>query len=644
MSSHYTIESMPAKPLPSEADIVIVGAGMSGLYVAWRLLRDDPKRNICIVDRINRTGGRLDSDLVEFPDGSVVKEEQGGMRFTFETMDDVMSLFLMLELDREIVPFPMNSGGNNRLYFRGHAFTNEEAKAENYSIWSELYDLDQAERGIDPKSIINTVFNRILSANPGFKQLDLRTPEFWQDFRLDCEWNGVKLIDWSLWNLLMEMGYSNECVTLLYRLLGFNGTLLSQMNAGEAFQLLEDFPSDPQFFTLTCGFSGLPNGLVDSIGMDRIHLLTTVESLTACEDGSYEISTRHTETGERHSILAKDKVVLALPRLALEKLFLRSNAFNELPSERADALWNTLMTTTDQALLKINLYYDKAWWGNHLSGQPPIAFGPNFSDLPLGSVYPFYAVDEALFASLEYRNWLKQHDLPVPPELEAKLDGIDRGKYKKPAALTIYCDFLNINFWRALQENGPHFESPLQSKHNKDDPQKIYPASQAVVREATNFFKQLFNSHYVPTPILTSARIWAGTAELGVPPSRQVGYGVHQWGMHANDREVMQTLVEPIPGIHTCGEAFSDYQGWVEGALRSADKVLAEFGLEPISVVYSKEHEQRQPSEDIKARYKEFSAERIKKYITKDFTPGEDVCGAVALDEGYDLKLAYFDD
>ena len=259
MSSHYTIESMPPKPLPTEADIVIVGAGMSGLYVAWRLLMEDPNRDICIVDRINRTGGRLDSDLVQFPDGSVVKEEQGGMRFTFDTMDDVMSLFLMLGLDSEIVPFPMNSGGNNRLYFRGHAFTNREAKAEDYVIWSELYDLDQAEQGIDPKTIINTVFNRILSANPEFDQRpDPRPPEFWQAFRLECEWNGIKLIDWSLWTLLMQMGYSNECITLLYRLLGFNGTFLSRMNAGEAFQLLEDFPSNPQFFTIVCGFSELP--------------------------------------------------------------------------------------------------------------------------------------------------------------------------------------------------------------------------------------------------------------------------------------------------------------------------------------------------------------------------------------------------
>ena len=145
----------------------------------------------------------------------------------------------------------------------------------------------------------------------------------------------------------------------------------------------------------------------------------------------------------------------------------------------------------------------------------------------------------------------------------------------------------------------------------------------------------MFNSHYVPAPVLTSARIWAGTTELGIPPSQQVGYGVHQWGMHANDKEVMEALVEPIAGIYTCGEAFSDYQGWVEGALRSADRVLAEFGLEPISDVYTKEH--GPPSKVVRAKYKEFSAERIKKYITEDFAPSEGVYEAVALDEGFNI-------
>ena len=70
--------------LPSKTDILIVGAGVSGLYAAWRLLRQDSKRKITIVDRLNRTGGRLDSDLVRLPDpydneNVVVKEEEGGV-------------------------------------------------------------------------------------------------------------------------------------------------------------------------------------------------------------------------------------------------------------------------------------------------------------------------------------------------------------------------------------------------------------------------------------------------------------------------------------------------------------------------------------------------------------------------------------
>ena len=79
----------------------------------------------------------------------------------------------------------------------------------------------------------------------------------------------------------MRCSYSNEAITMLYRVLGFNGTFLSEMNAGEAFQLLEDFPSDPGFKTLSNGFSTLPNALVDQVGMDRIFLETRVDRIEA---------------------------------------------------------------------------------------------------------------------------------------------------------------------------------------------------------------------------------------------------------------------------------------------------------------------------------------------------------------------------
>ena len=335
---HFTFEALQRyhkASIPEESDIVVVGAGMSGLYIAWRLLQDNPNQKIIIVDRLNRTGGRLDSDLVKFSDGETVKEEEGGMRFTFENMENLMSLFLLLKDDsgrpiaEQIVPFPMNSGGNNRLYFRGRSFTNKDSVANNYSIWSELYNLDAAEQGINPKSIIDTVFNRILDVNPDFTERpDNRTPEFWQKFRLECKWNNVPLKDWSLWDLLMEQGYSNECITLLYRLLGFNGTFLSEMNAGEAYQLLEDFPSEPEFKTLEDGFSTLPNALVEAIGKEKIFLKTHVESIDAVPGGNkhaegyryvLEYTTNDTcDLHEKGTVLAK-KVILGLPRLALEK-------------------------------------------------------------------------------------------------------------------------------------------------------------------------------------------------------------------------------------------------------------------------------------------------------------------------------------
>lgn len=366
--AHYTLKNLKhGKPIPNRVDVVVVGAGMSGLYSTWRLLEDNPNLNIVILEKSNRTGGRLNSDLVHFENGETVKEEEGGMRFTFDGMDDLMSLFLLLDIDREIVPFPMNSGGNNRLYFRGSSFTNADAASSDYMIWRELYDLEPAEQGVNPKNIINTVFNRILDVNPDFKERpEVRTPDFWQKFRLECKWNGVGLNEWTLWDLFISMGYSNECVTLLYRLLGFNGTFLSQMNAGVAYQLLEDFPSEPDFKTLENGFSTLPNALVDKVGHDRIFLKTDVTGIDQTQgESAYTLSYDSVDNSGRpiSGTLQADKIILGLPRLAMEKLFIRSNAFNRLPREQAANLWDTLQTTTNQALLKINLYYDKSLVG-----------------------------------------------------------------------------------------------------------------------------------------------------------------------------------------------------------------------------------------------------------------------------------------
>ncbi|KZN59550.1 amine oxidoreductase [Pseudoalteromonas luteoviolacea CPMOR-1] len=650
--THYTFgKEITDKPLPTKVKVAIVGAGMSGLYSAWRLQQEAQIQDLAIFERSNRTGGRLDSDLIEFnnlrsehPKTITVKEEQGGMRFLFDGMDDLMALFLKLNLQNDIVPFPMNSGGNNRLFFRGESFSVEDAQQDDYAIWSHLYNLDQSEQGVNPKDIVNVVFNRILEANPQFQQRpEVRGPEFWQAFRLECKWQGQTLNEWTLWDLYTNMGYSQECINMLYRVLGFNGTFLSQMNAGVAYQLLEDFPANVQFKTFKDGFSTLPNKLVEEVGTDNIHLQTSIEEIDYAEEsGLYSLHYSHTDEHGRtqKGVVQAEKVILGLPRLALEKLFVRSNAFNQLDKDKSEQLWNTLQSASNQPLLKINLYYDSAWWGRGTTGRPAVEFGPNFADLPTGSVYPFYAVNDELAAALMYQ----ERSTHPSKDVQAKLDRIGNEKYERPAALTIYCDYLNINFWSNLQNIGETYHHPHQSDYVQDVPADIYPASTAVVAQATKFFKEIFNTHYVPEPILTSARIWEGSTKFDIPASRQFGFGVHQWAVGANDKEVMETLSEPLPNLYTCGEAFSDYQGWVEGALRSTDLALEKsFGLKPFSQVYF-ENTHIHASDAIKAIYEENSSKLINQYIETNFSANTaPIDRTQDFDSVIGVDLCYFD-
>ena len=94
----------------------------------------------------------------------------------------------------------------------------------------------------------------------------------------------------------------------------------------------------------------------------------------------------------------------------------------------------------------------------------------------------------------------------------------------------------------------------------------MFPASQAIVNEAIKQFKLIFNTNYIPDPILTSYRLWNA--------QEQFGYAVHQWGLNAQDDKVIKQMVQPFEGIFTCNEAWSDMQGWVNGSLRSSNLVL----------------------------------------------------------------------
>jgi monoamine oxidase len=554
-------------PAQCAADVVIVGAGISGLYCAYRLVEQDRQqgtsRRITVIERLNRTGGRLDTDLIEIKPGEIVREEEGGMRFQY-SMTELMQLTKALGLCEQIVDFPMASSvgtppaNTNRFLLRGHSFTAAEAEAGGHKIWSTIYDLKADEKGKSPTDIVMQAYNAVLKES-GWKPPQEQTPDFWTKFREQATWRGVTVNQWQMWGLLRDMGRSEECVEMLSESIGFAGPFKAPINAGDAFQILADFPKDPQYHTFRDGFSTLPNA-VESTFPDSVQVLlgTNVNSirrdgegfqLTLTEAPQGQNSNPHVPGGETKKVTAP-QLILAVATKGMEQLFITSPALNQGPG--AQKLWDNIHSARGMKLMKINLYFDQPWWQNGTI-EPPVQFGPNFSTLPINSIYPFYSLQEGAAAALS----------------------AEENTQNKAAALTIYCDFNNTNFWAGLQNVGDLFDSPLQKKQTQKMPQTLYAASKKVVAEAKRQLGQVFALADVPEPVLTSYRLWNGMGDFE--------YAYHQWRLGVVDTDVRTYLSQPMKGVHFCNEAISDMQGWVNGAIRSSNAALKHFGIEPMA-------------------------------------------------------------
>ena len=80
-------------------------------------------------------------------------------------------------------------------------------------------------------------------------------------------------------------------------------------------------------------------------------------------------------------------------------------------------------------------------------------------------------------------------------------------------------------------------------------------------------------SEVLPSPIAACFQDWGAPA---------FGGALHFWLPGIDQDDVREHLRQPVPGVglHLCGEAWSDDQGWVDGALRNVETLLrTRFGL-----------------------------------------------------------------
>ena len=137
--------------------------------------------------------------------------------------------------------------------------------------------------------------------------------------------------------------------------------------------------------------------------------------------------------------------------------------------------------------------------------------------------------------------------------------------------LASYHDGPAVGFWSGYFPFSAHGQASPPFANRDGFLQALAP-SRAMIDEVTRQLSALHQTE-VPPPHTALYRNWS------LDP---YGAAWHFWNPHNRSWEVMARLRQPVPGanVHLCGEAYSASQGWVEGAINTAERVLdTQFGM-----------------------------------------------------------------
>ena len=231
-----------------------------------------------------------------------------------------------------------------------------------------------------------------------------------------------------------------------------------------------------------------------------------------------------------------DEVVLAMPRRALELIDL-----SELFGKDAPRVTSLIESVSPQPLFKLFACYDRPWWTEKLG----VSQGQTTTDIPIRQTYYFGT------------------------------EGLQPGgnpKNTNSLVMATYDDGRNIKYWIGfLREDKPKpypgGGGSVEWQHNVA-PQKLVDEVHRLLAEVHGV-----PLDSIPKPYAAAYRDW------GLDP---FGGGYNLWKIHANSIRVAHDIVAPVKGLpaYICGEAYSHDQGWVEGAVETAEDMLQRcFGL-----------------------------------------------------------------
>ncbi len=574
MSKNLPLNSGMSPDLKTE--VAIIGAGTSGLYTAYRLTEEQKYKGseVQIFDLSNKIAGRLESVIMP---GMNFYGELGGMRYLTSqeivttliegyplTEPDLAKRTKVLKYPMTPVPFPMGDPAELLMYLRKQRMKQNawEVAQSNGEKLQTRYYLNADDEGFNADQLFNKIIYDVLMADPWFVSeyghKAFRYTTYRYEFKLTSwDWdqvkpylkycfegspyNGRKVNDIGFWNLIKDQ-VSQEGYMFLANAGGYYSNTIN-WNAAEAFPyMVGDFSSSPTYKTIEEGYDSIAYALADAYLSKKDaciwsenKLLTFTKDHAPHHTHKYKLEFLNLKTNKTWHVYA-NTIVLGMPRKSLELLDQNNFFFNI--NERS-TLNENIRSVIMEPAFKILMGFEYPWWKKALD----IDSGHSITDLPLRQCY-YFGTDPS-----------NDHSM----------------------LLGSYGDMETETFWKALSDDKVLFEvratqsASLQELRALDDVQ----ATKMMVNEVMKQLRELHGPEVlIPDPYITWFKDWTDDP---------FGAGYHAWKAGFEVKDVMPYMRKPLEteNIHICGEAYSDQQGWVEGAFCVAEKMLQEhFGLQ----------------------------------------------------------------
>ena len=447
------------------------------------------------------------------PNAPDLYAELGGMRFLAE-QENVYGLIRFFGFTPEFFDYDSTE---NIIYVRRTHLKNTDYKENPDKI---PYNLRPNEKGKSSRELMMMAIHNAFPPIANMKQAEIR------EYLKTAEYNGIPVWKFGFWNLLMNE-LSIEAYNFIRDSGGYN-TGTSNWNAYDAIVSFSKYNADVKFYKLKEGFDALPKKMANLFEKNggKLSLNTQMTSLKEVKINNEKMIQVFFKTPEGEGSHYARHVILAMPKRSLqlincESFIFSSSQFTE-DVKRVDTAFAS----------KVFLWYEQEWWtkmGYH--------FGPSRTDLPLRQCYYF----------------------GTEPEADGKSKGL---------LMASYNDGISVGFWEGFYQDSAFDRAP-DLFVDKDQFIKKHELPAIMAKEITKELKELHDVD-IPAPVKTLFQNW---------DDDPFGGGWHLWNPNNQSWLVMKRMRHPIPesNLYICGEAYSDHQGWVEGALQTAEQVLEEY-------------------------------------------------------------------